>query len=156
MHGKMKALGEIENGYMENSHNFSQVTSRLHTIFMNNKFTSVYYFPFSNKHVSAISRMFVFTHLTTRWRRKKKKRQSHFLIRGILIVFFKILLQVLKAESRYNKLMNFDVTSGFQLENANEKSTSCFIHGTFLFIFRSSCWKWKTNFIPQYCCLRIY
>lgn len=156
MHGKMKALGEIENGYMENSHNFSQVTSRLHTIFMNNKFTSVYYFPFSNKHVSAISRMFVFTHLTTRWRRKKKKRQSHFLIRGILIVFFKILLQVLKAESRYNKLMNFDVTSGFQLENANEKSTSCFIHGTFLFIFRSSCWKWKTNFIPQYCCLKIY
>lgn len=88
MHGKMKALGEIENGYMENSHNFSQVTSRLHTIFMNNKFTSVYYFPFSNKHVSAISRMFVFTHLTTRRRRKKKKRQSHFLIRGILIVFF--------------------------------------------------------------------
>lgn len=156
MHGKKKALGEIENGYMENSHNFSQVTSRLHTIFMNNKFTSVYYFPFSNKHVSAISRMFVFTHLTTRRRRKKKKGNLTFSYAAYWLYSFKILLQVLKAESRYNKLMNFDVTSGFQLENANEKSTSCFIHGTFLFIFRSSCWKWKTNFIPQYCCLRIY
>lgn len=86
MQGGTRAHDEIENGYTRNSHNSSQVTSRLHTIFMNNKFTSVYYFSLLQRtHFIRIKDVCFHSFRNTT---KKRKRQSHFLKRcGVLIVF---------------------------------------------------------------------
>lgn len=91
-------------------------------------------FPFSNEHTSSVSRMFVFTHFGIRQRREKGNltfsNAAAYWLYPSRKYFYKCWKQ--RQVQQINEF--WCSPSGFQLEKANEKSTSCLIHWAFLFM----------------------